>query len=284
MYKTYYRIGGIVIKVDSPFPFYTVNGKDFLCDPVTPDYQFRFEQVNDIPKLMEGSQKVGETLWSHEYQKEDGKFLRAFLWQEKYYSEISILGKKEGTCYYASADILMERAKEGFELLMYLCIEQILIQFGGLVLHSSHIKIDGKGLVFSAPCQVGKSTQAELWRTYAGAEVINGDRSVLRKINGQWCVFGCPMCGTSGTHIQSTEPLSNIVMLAQNQRNIVQKLSAREAFRMLYPQITVANWDAAYVDNAMNLLGELLAEIPVWYYACTKEPEAVTVLKGTLGF
>lgn len=282
MYKNYYKIGGIVIEVDSTFPFYVANGVDFLCDPTTPDYRFQFEQVNDIPKLMDGFQKVGETMWSHEYQNEAGVFLRAFLWKDKYYSEISILGKEEGVCYYASADILMERAKEGFELLMYLCIEKILIQFGGLVLHSSHIKIDGKGLVFSAPSQVGKSTQAELWKKYANADIINGDRSVLRKIGGQWYVFGCPMCGTSGIHIQSSEPLSNIIMLAQNQTNILKKLSIREAFHMLYPQITVAYWDTAYIDKIMKLLEDLLIEIPVWFYACTKEYEAVTVLKDTL--
>lgn len=282
MYKNYYKIGGIVIKIESPFPFYAANGVDFLCSPTKPDYQFRFEQVDDIPKLMNGFQKVGETLWSHEYQNEAGEFLRAFLWQDSYYSEVSILGKEEGVCYYASADILMGRAKDGFELLMYLCLEKILMQYGGLVLHSSHIKINGKGLVFSAPSQVGKSTQAELWKKYCNAEIINGDRSVLRKIEGQWYVFGCPMCGTSGIHLQSVEPLSSIVILAQNENNIIQNLPMREAFRLLYPQITVSYWDDGFVEKAMSLLEELIEEIPIWHYACTKEYEAVVVLKNAL--
>lgn len=282
MYETYYKIAGIVIKVISPFRFYTANGENFLCEPTEPDYCFRFEQVDNIPMLMEGAQRVGDTLWSHEYQREDGFFLRAFLWQEKYYSEISILGDREGVCYYASAEILMDRAKEGYEMLMYLCLEQILIRFGGLVLHSSHIKMNEKGLVFSAPSQTGKSTQAELWQKYAGAQIINGDRSVLRKLDGQWYVFGCPMCGTSGIHLASQEPLSNIVMLAQHKENLVRKLLPREAFRLIYSQTTVAYWDSAYVDRAMELLSELLKEVPVWYYACTMEQEAVTVLKNAL--
>lgn len=282
MYETYYRIAEIVIKVISPFRFYSVNGEDFLCERTEPDYSFRFEQVDNIPALMEDAWRVGETLWSHEYQKADGSFLRAFLWQEEYYSEISILGEREGVCYYASAEILKERAKEGYEMLMYLCLEQILIRFGGLVLHSSHIKIQEKGLVFSASSQTGKSTQAELWQKYAGAKIINGDRSVLRKLDGRWYVCGCPMCGTSGIHLAGREPLSHIVMLAQNQENIVRRLTLREAFHLIYPQIALAYWDTVYVERIMELVHELLIEVPVWHYACTMGQEAVTVLKKEL--
>ena len=283
MHETYYNIAGIIIKVTSPFPFLTVNGEDFRCAPAEPDYCFRFEQVDDIPKLMEGARMVENIFWAHEYQREDGTFLWAFLWQEKYYSEISVIGEQEGVCYFTSTEILMNRAKEGFELLMYLCLEQILIKFGALVLHSSHVAVNGKGLVFSAPSQMGKSTQAALWCKYAGVSVINGDRSVLRKREGQWYSCGCPMCGTSGIHLQGMEPLSNIVMLSQSRENTVRRLPAKEAFRLLYPQITISHWNAAYMDRALALINDLLTEVPVWHYACTKEPDAVRVLRDTLG-
>lgn len=283
MYETYYKIAEIVIKITSPFPFYTANGEDFRCEPAKPDYCFRFEQVDDIPRLMEGAQMAGDVLWAHEYRREDGSFLRAFLWKEKYYTEVSVMGKREGVCYYASTGILMERAKAGFELLMYCCLEQILLEFGGLVLHSSHIVVDGRGLVFSAPPQTGKSTQAELWRKHAGVPVINGDRSVLRKLDGQWCSCGCPMCGTSGIHLQSVEPLGNIVMLSQGRENIARRLGSGEAFRLIWPQISILPWNADYVGRAMELIDELLRDIPVWHYACTREPAAVTVLQSALG-
>ena len=283
MHETYFMIAGILLKVISPFPFYSANGENFRCAPAEPDYIFRFEQVKDIPKLMEGAKPVEDVFWAHEYQREDGTFLRAFLWKEQYYTEISMIGKREGICYFLSTEILMNRAKEGFELLMYLCLEQILVQFGALVLHSSHIVVNGKGLVFSAPTQTGKSTQAELWRKYAGASVINGDRSVLRKIEGQWYACGCPMCGTSGIHLQSLEPLGNIVMLSQSKENIVRKLPAKEAFHLLYPQITISQWNAAYMDQALALINDLLMDVPVWHYSCTKDPEAVTVLRDAIG-
>lgn len=281
MYNKYYYIAGIIIKVESPFPFYVHNAVEFECEPQKPDYVFRFEQVGDLPGMMKDAAFVADLIWAHEYQKKDGKYLRAFLWKE-FYGAVSRVGKKEGVCYYASEAILAERACEGFELLMYLCIEQILLGFGCLVLHSSHVDIRGKGIVFSAPSQTGKSTQAELWKKYAGARVLNGDRSILRKKMDQWFVYGCPMCGTSNLHLQGSEPLTNIVMLSQSTDNTVRRIHGMEAFRHIYPQITVPYWDMDYTDQVINLLNELLGEVPIWHYACTKEKKAVEVLRRTL--
>lgn len=283
MYNKYYDIAGIIIKVESPFQFHSYNAVDFVCEEKEADYVFQFEQVQDIPIIMEDAVPVADVMWAHEYRKQDGTYLRAFLWQDKYYSCVSCLGDKKGVCYYASDKILIERAVEGFELLMYLCVEKILLKFDALVLHSSHLNVNGNGLVFSGPSQAGKSTQAALWEKYAGAVVMNGDRSILRKVNDVWHVFGCPMCGTSNIHKQGDEPLTNIVMLAQSKENNARTLRGMEAFRLLYPQITICKWDVASSNKAMDLLNDILEEIPVWHYACTKEENAVSDLKKVIG-
>lgn len=281
--ETFFNIGDIIIKIVSPFPFKTSNGTDFHCPEQTADFVFYFKETNNIPALMENSECVEQLLWAHEYRREDGTFYRAFLWNDIYYAALTQINERTGICYYASQDILMEKAREGFELMMYLCIEQILLKFNALVLHSSHINVAGKGLVFSAPSQTGKSTQAELWRQYADASILNGDRSVLRKNNGLWYVYGCPMCGTSNIHLQGKEPLSNIVMLAQAKDNQVRKIGGMEAFRLIYPQITIPKWDSVQVTQAMELLTDLLCSVPIWHYSCTKDPEAVMYLKKSLG-
>lgn len=282
MNEVYYEIANIVIKVLSPFSFYANNAENFRCEPKEPDYTFRFEQTNDIPNHMKDAAFIADVRWAHEFQKKDGSYQRAFLW-EQYYVAVSEIYDTEGVCYYASANILLDKAKEGFELWMYLCVEEILLKFQALVLHSSHINYQGKGLVFSAPSQTGKSTQAELWKKYAGAEVLNGDRSILRKQGGSWQVYGCPMCGTSNIHLQGQEILSNIVMLSQNPVNVLQKIGGMRAFRLIYPQITVPVWNQKNTNQVMNLISDLIEEVPVWYYACTKEADAVMVLQQGLG-
>lgn len=282
MYNTYYNIADVVIQIISPFPFFAHNGVEFVCEETEPDYVFTFLQTNDIPKLMTGSRKIAELLWAHEYRKEDGTEFRAFLWKDVYYSALSFCGETEGVCYYASAEILAEQAKLGFELLMYLCLEKILLKHGALTLHSSHIRYGGRGIVFSAPSGTGKSTQAELWRRYAGAEVMNGDRSILKKNGEQWYVHGCPMCGTSGIHHRGKEPLLCIVMLSQGRENIPERLSPLRAFHMMYPEVTISNWNVKNVDTSIKLLNDLIQSVPVWHYTCTKEEEAVRALREAL--
>lgn len=282
MKEAYFKIADIVIKIISPFPFVTKNGEDFRCNKTKHDYTFIFKQHENIQEFISDSQMVANLLWGDEYKRMDGTFVRAFLWEEKYYHAVTVMGEKEGTCYYSLSDILADKAEDGFELWMYLCLEQILLQYDAVVLHSSYVAFDNKGIVFSAPSGTGKSTQADLWEKYVHATVINGDRSVLRKKSGIWNVYGCPMCGTSGIHKQGCEPLTNIIMLSQGKENRAVKISGKEAFCKIYPEITCPKWDSRFIGHVMDLLDEIIREVSVWHYSCTKEKEAVFTLKRLL--
>ena len=283
MNETYVNLAGVIVRILSPFPFVTINGENFLCDPQPYQHTVRFEKVQDIPHLLEGAERRGSTIFSHEFLSPTGQWMRAFLYEDVYYSEVSFPGPQETVCYYISEGILFERAKRGYDMLTYACMENILLENGGLVLHSSHICHDGKGLLFSAPSQTGKSTQAALWEKHVGATVMNGDRSVLRKENGVWHAWGCPMSGTSGINLQGHEPLTAIVMLSQSPVNTVYPLGAAQAFRLLYPQITISNWSGEKAQKAMELLDDLMAQVPVLGYGCNMEPDAVFTLKDALG-
>lgn len=282
--ETYYKIAEIVMKIDCPFTLVMNGGQDFQCKPVKPDYIFRFQQIESVTKILEDADKVAELEWADDYQLPSGELARAFVWRKNQYAAVTICGEREGTCYYVGREFLQYLNRRGVDLTMYLCMERILLSFNCLVLHSSHIEVDGQGVVFSAPSQTGKSTQAELWRKYAGATVMNGDRSVLRKVGDIWNVYGCPMCGSSGIHLQGNEPLKHIVMLSQGKKNEVKRVNIREAVRLIYPQITITSWDVNYVQRALDLISNVILEVPIWYFTCTKSVEAVKTLQNVLNF
>ena len=121
-------------------------------------------------------------------------------------------------------------------------LETLLLKENGLLLHSSFIRWRGKGILFSAPSGTGKSTQAELWEQYEGAEILNGDRAGLRQIEGKWTAFGLPLAGSSFIYRNESALLEGIIVLRQAGINRIRRLKPVEAFRDLYPETTVHQW------------------------------------------
>ena len=162
-------------------------------------------------------------------------------------------------------------------------METMLLQHCGLLLHASLIKYGGKAIAFSGPSGIGKSTQADLWKKYLSAEIINGDRTVLRKTADGWYAYGSPYAGSSGIWKNDSAPLEGIVLLEQAKENTLCRLTAADAFRQLYPQLTIHRWDKHFVTAATDLLIQLLGDIPVYLLRCRPEKAAAELVKKGLG-
>lgn len=160
--------------------------------------------------------------------------------------------------------------------------ESFFLPLGGFILHSSFIRWQGEGILFSAPCGTGKSTQASLWEKYENADVLNGDRALIMKRDSFWTASGMPIAGTSGIYRNETAPLRAIVVLRQAKQNTIRRLSAPEALRALYPEVTIHHWDSQFVNSAVNLLLALLGSIPVYLLECLPDQGAVQLLKNTI--
>ena len=131
-------------------------------------------------------------------------------------------------------------------------LEGLLLQRDAMILHASFVSTRYGGLLFSGVSGIGKSTQADLWQRYEGAELLNGDRTVLRAI----------------------------VLLSQGSACSLRRLSPAAAFRGLYAGMTVNLWDDRYVARVCDLLAAL--DVPVYALTCTPDRAAVDCLKAEL--
>ena len=161
-------------------------------------------------------------------------------------------------------------------------LERRMIDRSALILHSSYIRYQDRAILFSAPSGTGKSTQAGLWERYRGVRQINGDRSLLRQIDGVWHACGWPVCGSSEICHNEDTPIRAIVMLSQSDGNEIRRLSPMHAFSQLYSQITVNRWSRSFQTRAMDLIEELIRDVPVYHLACTISREAVDCLDQAL--
>ena len=162
-------------------------------------------------------------------------------------------------------------------------LETLLLQHQGLLLHASLIKYAGKAIAFAGPSGVGKSTQADLWQNHLGAEIINGDRAVLRKYADCWTAYGSPYAGTSGIYKNDSAPLAAVILLRQAEENQLSRLNPGEAFRHIYPELSVHHWEKNFVARATDLCLQMLTDTPVYLLACRPEENAALLVKKGLG-
>ena len=161
-------------------------------------------------------------------------------------------------------------------------LERHIIKKDSLILHCAYMVYQGRAILFSAPSGIGKSTQAELWKQYRGSRIVNGDRALLRKIDGVWSACGWPVCGSSDICESEDTPLYTIVMLRQGETNHIERLSPIQAFAQLYAQITINQWNPAFVQRAMELIEVLIGQVPVYQLTCNMTEDAVKCLEQAI--
>ena len=282
--EAYYRIADIVLRVVFDFVFPAQNSymREFLVEPCEPDYTLRFCQTDNIPSFLEKTPVfVGEIAKFHYYQNQEGTEA-CFHVHDGYYHAVTILGTDSGVCHYLSVEWLKEEIERGNHLENFFCIEKLLMRFDAMILHSCHIQKDGQAILFTAPSGTGKSTQGDLWRIYRGAEIINGDRTIIRKRNGTWYAYGAPFCGTSNIHLNRQAPIKAIVVLRQAPEDHVELICGYRAFSAIYSELTVNSWNDVFVRKALNWVTELSEEIKIYRFLCTKNPGAVDTLESVL--
>ena len=148
--------------------------------------------------------------------------------------------------------------------------------------HAAWVMQEGKALLFSGACGVGKSTQAELWNTYRGARIVNGDKTGLLFTDGGLTAFGTPFSGSSRYCEDETAPVRAIVVLEQAPTDTIRRLSVKEAVRALAAQMPCQKWLAKDVAAVLDYAELAARRVPVYLLSCTKERSAVDLLDRTL--
>lgn len=185
-----------------------------------------------------------------------------------------------GQVWYLSGDAaFFTESRNSF---FHIAFEEWLMHFGRLVLHASFVASPFGGLLFSGPSGVGKSTQASLWETYEGCQVINGDKPILLKEGDTWCANGSPYAGSSRRYVPRTENIAGIFLLEQGASCRIRRLGSAEAFRGLFAGTTMNLWNDQYMASACDLLMDLATRVPVYRLTCTPDRNAVEIVKEAL--
>ena len=276
MNNYYLKIADIKIHVKSSFEInISMESEDFISDYEDEDILLEYKEVKESPKMdgklvYENIVKFYETKegFVHELYPMPDKNPYAWVTPiNKHYYEVRYLAGEERYIDYSR------------NIIDIMNIEQVLNTFNAFILHSSFIKYQDKAILFTAPSGTGKSTQADLWEKYENAEIINGDRTGIRNMDGKWTAYGLPIAGSSGIYKNKKAEISHIIVLKQGKENKLTKLSPREAFIKLYSETLVHTWDKEFQENIINMITDVVQNVGIYQYECLPDKSAVEFLK-----
>lgn len=196
-------------------------------------------------------------------------------------------------------------------VLIYSCLPHIMLLNRRLMLHSSYIAVKSGGIVFCAPSGMGKSTQAALWQEYRGAQIVNGDRSLLcpaedmpgvlpftlgvppyrewpspytpdQKSDSGVVASGMPFAGSSRICYNISSPLRAIVTLKKGPASRAVRLKGAAAAKAVIENSVVESWRPGENERAFALAAEIASRVPVYLLECTPDVTAVEALEAAM--
>ena len=182
-------------------------------------------------------------------------------------NEISDRGYAESVCIYRN-----------------LCFQ--ILSRDAFLLHAAVVEVDGRGYAFLARSGVGKSTHIRLWNELLGDKltIVNGDKPIVRLIDGKFYAYGTPWCGKDGINKNMKVPLKAICFLRRGEKNTARRLMGLEAISALAGQTFMRFRDKAILDEAIKHLESLVQSIPsqgacVWIFPCPRGLKKDTPLR-----
>lgn len=166
---------------------------------------------------------------------------------------------------------------EGVCIYRNLC-KRLPMEFNAYLLHSALIEYEGRGYAFAAKSGTGKSTHISLWKKAFGDKVriINGDKPIIRYVNGEFIAYGTPWCGKEGLAVNDSVPLNAICFLERSAENSIVKISAADAVAKIVQQILTPS-DLETLDSLFPLLDMTLTSVPCYVLGCNMDIEAAEV-------
>ena len=169
------------------------------------------------------------------------------------------------------------------EQYLYCCCAEVLLTKGVLHFHSSFVLYKGRALIFTGPSGIGKTTQAELWRDYQDALIVNGDASLLRPMDdGRWWAFGTPVHGSSPYCENEKAPIAAIIALEQGKDNVLTSMDNFSALSACVPEFYRPRLDEAAEETFWNSVDALFEAVPVYHLTCRPDRDATELVKKEL--
>ncbi len=173
-------------------------------------------------------------------------------------------------------------------LSIYRQIARRILDYNGFIMHSSVIEMDGVAYAFAAHSGVGKSTHSRLWTEAFPdkARIINGDKPLLRYLDGKLYIYGTPWCGKECYNLNTKAPLKAVCFIERAETNSIEKLDKNNAVRKIFDQLLMPE-TTDQANKFFDMLEILINNTEFYTLHCNMDKEAAIVayngMNGKIG-
>lgn len=169
-------------------------------------------------------------------------------------------------------------------VVLYRKIAERLPEYDALVFHGAVLEYDGVAYAVTAHSGVGKTTHTRLWLSEfpEKAKILNGDKPIIRIIDGKPYACATPWMGKEGYGYNAVRPLGGIAFLARGKVNLARRVTPEAVLMRFMNQVYISKGDALSLTRSMRVCDKILTGVPLFELECNMDPEAAHVSRDAL--
>ncbi|MEE3450587.1 MAG: PqqD family protein [Acutalibacteraceae bacterium] len=153
-----------------------------------------------------------------------------------------------------------------------------LVSTNNIMIHAAAVIYQNQGILFCGVSGAGKSTQANLWKKYLKAEILNYDKPCIIKNNSKYYVSGSPWSGKEGVYKNEYVDIRSIVFVNKSSENRIKKCTPSNAYAYLYLNNYVYPVTKEIEEMYHNVVYDLSLNVPIYNIYCDISERAVVTL------
>ena len=173
------------------------------------------------------------------------------------------------------------------DYLEFICINrkiaEVLPAYNAFLFHGAAILKDDLAFLFTAPSGTGKTTHCKLWSFVyrETCEMLNGDKPIIRLIDGAFCACGTPWRGKEGFGGNKIKKIAGICLLNRGKENQIRRVPADEILPFLMKQVYLPK-NPVQLAAQLSLMDACFRTVPLYSMECFVTPGAARLSHDTM--
>ena len=156
-------------------------------------------------------------------------------------------------------------------------------KFDIFLMHAAVVAVDNEAYAFSAKSGTGKTTHTRLWKELLKDKMyyVNGDKPLIRLIDGIPYAYGTPWCGKEAFQTNTKARLKALCCVERGEHNSITELPKQNVLVRVIHQILIPD-NEEQASKTFELLDQTINNIDTYVLKCNMDLDAAKLSYSTM--